>query len=176
MIPGVTRVEHVSTSVPDMEQASTFFTEVLGATLVGGERFAGGVDGVDMVGSFNAHPDASAELVTLDLHGLRVELFCYDAPDLVRAMPRNCDVGGHHIGLRVDDLPAAVASLAAVPGVEILGEPTYYPLPSGLHRGWVYFLTPWGLQMELAEERPEPRNDPSPTVGPPPIPNDEEQR
>jgi catechol 2,3-dioxygenase-like lactoylglutathione lyase family enzyme len=157
MITGLTGVEHVSTSVPDVDAAVAFFVDVLGARVVGRERFAGSDDDVDMAVTFNAHPDASAELVTLDLHGVRLELFCYDAPDLVRTMPRNCDVGGHHLGMRVDDLPAAVAELAAVPGVRILGEPTYYPLPSGLHRGWVYFLTPWGLQMELAEERPEPR-------------------
>lgn len=152
MIPGLTGVEHVSSSVPDIEQARSFFVDVLGAREVSRVRFAGGVDGVDMPVSFNAHPAASAELLTLDLHGVWMELFEYDAPDLVRAMPRNCDVGGHHLGFRVDDVAAAAEFLGEVPGVTVLGAPTYDALPDGRRRGWVYFLTPWGMQLEVAEE------------------------
>ena len=153
-IPGLRRVEHVSTSVPDIDSATDFFVQVLGARVVGEQRFAGGQDGVDMAVSFNAHPDAAARLVTLDLHGVHTELFEYTAPDLRREMPRNCDVGGHHLGFRVDDVAAAAEFLAAVPGVQVLGEPTYGEIPGDLRRGWVYFLTPWGLQMEIAEEHP----------------------
>lgn len=153
-IPGLTGVEHVSTSVPDIDAARDFFVEVLGARVVGEQRFAGGEDGVDMAVSFNAHPEASARLVTLDLHGVHTELFEYAAPDLVTEMPRNCDVGGHHLGFRVDDVALAAEFLATVPGVRVLGEPTYGDTDRGIHRGWVYFLTPWGLQMEIAEEHP----------------------
>lgn len=154
MIPGLSGVEHVSTSVPDIDAATTFFVDVLGARVVGEQRFAGGEDGVDMATSFNAHPEAAARLVTLDLHGVHTELFEYTAPDLCHDMPRNCDVGGHHLGFRVEDVAAAAAHLAQVPGVQVLGEPTYGEIPGGLRRGWVYFLTPWGLQLEIAEERP----------------------
>jgi catechol 2,3-dioxygenase-like lactoylglutathione lyase family enzyme len=85
--------------------------------------------------------------------GTTVELFEYDAPDLARTMPRNCDAGGHHLGFRVPDVVAAAETLAAVPGVRVLGPPTFDDLPAGGRRGWVYFLTPWGLQLEVAEER-----------------------
>lgn len=154
VIPGLTGVEHVSTSVPDIEQARRFFVDVLGARVVGEQQFAGGEEGVDMVTSFNAHPDASAHLVTLDLHGVHTELFEYAAPDLRDDMPRNCDPGGHHLGFRVDDVADAAAYLATVPGVRVLGEPTYGEIAGGLRRGWVYFLSPWGLQLEIAEEHP----------------------
>jgi len=153
-IPGLTGVEHVSTSVPDIDAATAFFVDVLGARVVGEQRFAGGQDGVDMVATFNAHPLAAARLVTLDLHGVHTELFEYTAPDLRHEMPRNCDVGGHHLGFRVTDVAAAAAHLATVPGVRVLGEPTYGDTDRGIRRGWVYFLTPWGLQLEIAEEHP----------------------
>ncbi|CAN5464476.1 hypothetical protein BH10ACT3_BH10ACT3_09550 [soil metagenome] len=156
MIPGMTGVEHFSTSVPDVDAARDFFVDVLGAREVNRVRFAGGEDGVDMTTSFNAHPAASAQLLTLDLHGVWMELFEYDAPDLVRTMPRNCDVGGHHVGFRVSDVAAAAHYLGQVPGVTVLGEPTYDDLADGRRRGWVYFLTPWGMQLEVAEESATP--------------------
>jgi len=153
-LPGTVGLEHVAVTVPDLEAARAFFVDVLGGREVGRVAFSRDLDGSDMEVSFNAHPDAVAELVTLDLHGTTLELFHYDAPDLADAMPRNCDPGGHHLGLRVDDIVAAAAYLASVPGVRVLGAPSFAVRPDGVARGWVYFLTPWGLQMELAEEHP----------------------
>ncbi len=46
------------------------------------------------------------------------------------------------------DLPAAIAHLRRH-GVRILGEPTVRDAgPSG-GQSWIYFLTPWGMQLEL---------------------------
>ena len=48
----------------------------------------------------------------------------------------------------VEDVNAAVAYLKAR-GIAVLGEPT--TMQSGPSKGltWVYFLSPWGMQLEL---------------------------
>jgi catechol 2,3-dioxygenase-like lactoylglutathione lyase family enzyme len=76
-----------------------------------------------------------------------VEVFEYTAPDQDLEVPRNSDVGGHHIALYVDDIDAAARYLRDA-GVNVLNEPT---ASSGPHLGqrWVYFLAPWGAQFEL---------------------------
>jgi catechol 2,3-dioxygenase-like lactoylglutathione lyase family enzyme len=62
--------------------------------------------------------------------------------------PRNSDVGGHHLAFYVKDIGAAVAYLGSH-GISVLGEPT--TMESGPSEGliWVYFLSPWGMQLEL---------------------------
>jgi catechol 2,3-dioxygenase-like lactoylglutathione lyase family enzyme len=155
-MPGMVGFEHVSTTVPDLEQALEFFVGVLGARLARRTSFSAPPGSLDMVEHFNAHRDASADLAILDLHGTVIELFEYHAPDLSSQMPRNCDAGGHHLGFRVDDVDLATAYLRQIPGVRVLGEPTYV---DGEHerRGWIYFLTPWGLQLEIASSSPPTR-------------------
>ena len=56
-------------------------------------------------------------------------------------------VGTEHIGFTVPDLDEAVAYLREK-GVTVLGEPTASSSHSAGQR-WVYFLTPWGMQLEL---------------------------
>jgi glyoxylase I family protein len=75
------------------------------------------------------------------------EVFDYSSPDQADAMPRNSDIGGHHVALYVDDLDAAVAHLRER-GVRVLDGPTASRGPAAGNR-WVYFLAPWGLQFEL---------------------------
>lgn len=83
-----------------------------------------------------------------------LELFQYSAPDQRRGMPRISDWGGHHLAFHVEDMDEAVAYLRAQPGVRILGEPQ--PLEAGSTRGdsWVYFLSPWGMRLELIRMPP----------------------
>jgi glyoxylase I family protein len=75
------------------------------------------------------------------------EVFHYEAPDQRDAMPRNSDIGGHHVGLYVDDLDAAIEHLRSA-GVRVLAGPTARKGPAEGNR-WIYFLTPWGMQFEL---------------------------
>jgi glyoxylase I family protein len=75
------------------------------------------------------------------------EVFQYEAPEQATEVPRNSDVGGHHIALYVDDLDAAITYLHES-GVVVLGEPTSSRGASEGQR-WVYFLSPWGMQFEL---------------------------
>ena len=62
--------------------------------------------------------------------------------------PRNSDAGGHHLAFYVTDIAAAVEHLEQQ-GVEILGDPTTMTNGASAGLTWVYFLAPWGLQLEL---------------------------
>jgi glyoxylase I family protein len=79
--------------------------------------------------------------------GPNFEIFQWDAADEQRPQPRNSDIGGHHLAFYVDDLDVAVDYLRER-GIRLLGEPTASRNASEGQR-WVYFLSPWGMQLEL---------------------------
>ena len=147
-IPGLTRVDHIGLTVPDLDEAHTFFVDLLGC------------EPMYDLGPF-AHDDdwmtrqlgVAADTVMRRLRFFRLggqaifEVFEYDARVQATTPPLNSDVGGHHVALYVDDLDAAVAHLRAA-GVEVLGEPVSSSGPSSGQR-WIYFRAPWGLQLEL---------------------------
>jgi glyoxylase I family protein len=147
-IPGLTGVDHIGFTVPDLEEAALFLTEVLGCEYL----YSLGPyqdDGDWMTQHLNVHPRA----VMRQLHFFRCggaaifEVFQYEAPDQRKEPPRNSDIGGHHVALYVDDLDRAVEHLTSH-GVTVLGDPTSSKGPSEGQR-WVYFLAPWGMQFEL---------------------------
>lgn len=147
-VPGLSRLDHIGLTVPDLEQAHAFFTEVLGCEYM------------YSLGPFrhddswmSEHLAVADDTVMRELRFYRLggqavfEVFRYEAAGQVTAPPRNSDVGGHHVALYVDDLDAAVAHLHAL-GLTVLGDPTASRGPSEGQR-WVYFLSPWGAQFEL---------------------------
>ena len=147
-LPGLTRVDHIGFTVPDLEEARTFLVDVLGCEYMytlGPYRH----DGDWMTEHLGVHPRA----VMRELHFFRCggqaifEVFEYSAPEQDMTVPRNSDVGGHHIALYVDDMDTAVEYLKSR-GVTVMGEPTASRGPSEGQR-WVYFLAPWGMQFEL---------------------------
>lgn len=148
-LPGVRGVNHIGLTVPDLEQAETFFAEVLGcekATSFGPFR--------DDEGSFmhdllDVDPRAVINQITLMRCGFgsNIELFSYDAPDQQTVRPRNSDIGGHHIAFYVDDIDAAATYLKDK-GIRTLMGPL--PVNEGPAAGQsiIYFFAPWGLQLE----------------------------
>ena len=147
-LPGLRRLDHVGITVPDLEAAHAWLVDVLGAEYMyrlGPFRS----DDDWMAEHMNVHPrTVMRELRFYRITGQAVlEVFQYEAPVQGRDVPRNSDVGGHHLALYVDDLDAAVDYLRAR-GVTVLGEPTASRGASEGQR-WVYFLSPWGLQLEL---------------------------
>lgn len=147
-VPGITRLDHVGVTVPDLAEAHAFFTEVLGCEYMyrlGPFRSDGHWMG--------RHLGVDDRAVMRRLHFYRLggqavfEVFQYEAPDQRRTPPRNSDVGGHHVALYVSDLDAAVEMLHRH-GLRVLGEPTTSRGASEGQR-WVYFLSPWGMQFEL---------------------------
>jgi catechol 2,3-dioxygenase-like lactoylglutathione lyase family enzyme len=81
-------------------------------------------------------------------NGSNFELFEYDAPDQNTKQPKNSDVGGHHLALYVDDFDVALSFLKSN-AIRILGEPTVRTAGPSAGQTWVYFLSPWGMQLEL---------------------------
>ncbi|WP_327178108.1 VOC family protein [Streptomyces sp. NBC_01335] len=149
-IPTARSVDHFAFTVPDLDQAIEFFTTTLGGELV--YRLDPLVRDDDWMSvHLDVDPRATTEIAMLRLGPTsNVELFEYTAPHQNNVPPRNNDVGGHHLAFYVDDVDAAVAYLAGRPGVRILGTPQTMPedAPNAGDR-WIYFLTPWGMQMEV---------------------------
>lgn len=147
-LPGLCGPEHIGITVPDLDQAVEFFVEVIGCEKI----FDGGEFGSDpdfMALRLNVHPEARLKYCFLRCGtGANLEVFEYHAPDQRCDMPRNSDVGGHHIAFYVDDVRAAVAHLKAS-GVKVLGKPQRIKGGPAAGSDWVYFLAPWGLQLEL---------------------------
>jgi glyoxylase I family protein len=152
-LPGLTGLDHVGFTVPDLDEAHTFLVDVLGCEYLyqlGPYTSDPKGRGADWL---SAHLGVDDRAVMRRLRFFRCgpravfEVFEYEAPDQSRALPRNSDIGGHHVALYVDDLDVAVAHLRAH-GVEVMGEPTVSGGPSEGQR-WVYFLAPWGMQFEL---------------------------
>ncbi len=148
-LPGMRGVNHIGLTVPDLAEATTFFTDVLGcekATSFGPFRDDEGTFMQDLL-----NVDARAVINEITLircgNGSNIELFDYDAPDQTTAFPKNSDVGGYHIAFYVDDIDAAAEYLKAKGLRTLLGP---LPVNEGPAAGQsiLYFYTPWGLQME----------------------------
>ncbi len=147
-IPGLVGSEHVGLTVPDLDAAVAFFVDIIGCELV----FDGGPSGraPDLMRSnLNVHPDSELKYCFVRCRcGVNFELFEYASPDQNETPPKNSDIGGHHIAFYVDDIDAAVAYLKSH-DVQVLGEIDRIAEGPAAGSSWVYFLTPWGLHLEL---------------------------
>ena len=148
-MPGVRGMNHIGLTVPDLNEAVTFFTNVLGcqkATSFG--PFADD-KGTFMQDLLDVDPRAVINEIVLMRCGFgsNIELFDYDAPDQKTVQPRNSDIGGHHIAFYVDDINAAADYLKSK-GIRTLMGPL--PVNEGPAAGQaiIYFFAPWGLQFE----------------------------
>lgn len=144
-LPGLRGAEHIGLTVPNLQMAAKFLVDVLGAERV----FDGGriSDPETVVGILGALPGDTADYAFFRLGtGLNLEVFEYATSDHGNH-PGNHQAGGHHIALYVDDISPAVAHLRAH-GVEV-DDPQFITQGPAAGSHWVYFKTPWGLQMEL---------------------------
>ncbi|MFC8244796.1 VOC family protein [Streptomyces chartreusis] len=148
-LPGLRGGDHIGITVPDLDAATRFFVDVLGA-----EEFyvLGPIEAEDDWMKTHLGVASTARIDRLRFlrlgAGINLELFQYTAPDQAHFQPRNSDIGGMHIALYVDDFAAALAYLIDH-GVQIMGEPTVRTTGPSAGQTWVYFLAPWGLQLEL---------------------------
>ncbi len=148
-LPGLRGTDHIGFTVPDLDEAVDFFVNVIGC-----EAFydLGPFQAEDdwMQRQLNVHPRTVMRRLKFlrCRHGSNFEIFEYEAPDQNATQPKNSDVGGHHLAFYVDDMDAALAYLRSK-GVRILGEPVVRTAGPSAGQTWVYFLTPWGMQLEL---------------------------
>ncbi len=147
-LPGLRGTDHIGFTVPDLDEADAFFTDIIGCERVY-ELGPFHADDDWMRVHLNVHPRTVMRRLVFYrcAFGTNFEIFEYDAADEQATQPRNSDIGGHHLAFYVDDLDAAVAYLHQH-GVRVLGEPTASKGASEGQR-WVYFLAPWGMQLEL---------------------------
>lgn len=148
-LPGLAGTDHVGFTVPDIEAATRFFVDVIGCSLV------------FEIGPFQSDDDWMQRQLGVDPRavirklrmfrcktGASFEVFEYALAGANPAPPRNSDVGGHHIAFYVDDLNAAVAYLKSN-GITVQGDPVTMESEPSKGLRWVYFLSPWGMQLEL---------------------------
>ncbi|WP_213953765.1 VOC family protein [Variovorax sp. dw_954] len=149
-IPSLRGHDHTGITVPDLEAAIRFFVDVVGCELITTFGPFRDDSGSFMADTLNVHPRAVIEQIALLRCGMgsNIELFQYSAPDQRNDIPKNSDIGGHHLAFYVDDIDTAVAYLKAQ-GVRVLAGPL--PVTEGPAAGQTinYFLAPWGLQLEL---------------------------
>lgn len=148
--------DHVACTVPDLDAAIAFFVDVLGWELAFRYERHPHPGSTRLGDRMHAHPGASFDLagVRPTQGGWWVELFAYDAPDQRREIPRNSDLGGYHVALRVADVDALRVRLEAVPGGRVMGELLRVEEGPLAGTASLFYLTPWGLQLELVE-RPD---------------------
>ena len=108
-IPSATNVDHLGITVPDLQQAISFFTGVLGAEfLFSFQEGPGTSNPANLNQAFGVPPDSKLQIAMLRLGPtLNIELMEYNTPDQRKVMPRNSDFGAPHIAFFVSDMDAA---------------------------------------------------------------------
>lgn len=149
-IPSVVGINHIGVTVPDVKQAVDFFSGVLGCKEV--MRFGPFADdkGDFMEQLVNVNPRAVIQQIVMMRcgEGANLELFQYTAPDQKTEQPKNSDLSGHHIAFYVRNIDAAVKDLKAR-GIKTFMGPFKVDQGPAAGQSICYFLTPWGMQLEL---------------------------
>jgi catechol 2,3-dioxygenase-like lactoylglutathione lyase family enzyme len=151
-IPGLGWVDHVAFTVPDLDAATAFFTDALGAEEL--YRSTRGPDPEFMPLHFGVPEDAHLKLAMLRMPpNLNIELFQWWSEDRSLTFPRASDAGGHHLGFVVDDVDDVVTAINRHPDVDILGhrKEVAGDSPTVAGNRWVYARTSWGLILEFVD-------------------------
>ncbi len=157
-LPGLSHVDHVGLTVPNLDAAVSFYCDVIG----GYELYRLGpfdaaemprmADGRDWT---EAHINVAGARLTIAMisigPNLMLELFQYDQPaDRNERPPRNCDFGGHHVAFKVANLDAAKLYLAEH-GCKVMEGPIVLDQGPCATTRVNYVLDPFGNQLELVE-------------------------
>ncbi|MBN0988334.1 MULTISPECIES: VOC family protein [Amphritea] len=142
--------QHLGITVPNVKEAVAFFTDVIGCESFYSIGPFGPFDNDWMTENLNV--DKKAVIKTAHLmrcgNGPALEIFEYTAPDQKQQPPRNSDIGGHHLAFYVDDMAPAVKFLEEK-GIKVLGKPHTFTDTGMAGLTWVYFMAPWGMQLEI---------------------------
>ena len=148
-LPGFTGVEHIGLTVPNLDAATAFLAALLGAeTLYDVGPFENPDDWMAVHLAFHPRARINKMRVLRCGHGPVLELFEFTATDLSTDMQMHSGHGGWHLAFYVEDMDAALAALKTH-DVSIQSGPV--EMTEGPSKGltWLYFKSPWGLQMEL---------------------------
>ncbi|WP_419904967.1 VOC family protein [Kiloniella sp.] len=153
VVAGMVRgMEHVGVTVPNLNEAKSFFVKSLGCQ----EAFDLGPfadpKGSWMTENVATHKDATLKIGALKCgNGTNVELFEFSSPAQNKSWPKREDFGATSLGFYVDDLKTTIADLKAN-NVEVLGEVKSVDQGPIAGRDWVYARAPWGLLIFLLSE------------------------
>jgi len=155
--PVFIEADHVSWTVANADEVASFYKEVFGATElfrmgpIDAADIPVGEDGRDWMESHVGVPGAKLMLIMLKLtDNLNFQLVQYDKPSDRRTdLPRNCDLGGHHLGIKVDDVEKASRYLAAH-GCRPMDIIAIEEGPLAGKKN-LYVLDPWGNQLEIVD-------------------------
>jgi len=143
-------IDHVGITVPDIDEAVTWFREVMGAAAPLTFGPFGDPQGTLMTDLLGVDPRAVIQQITSLRIGrsANIELFQYTAPDQHTTHPRNSDWSGHHVAFYVTDIDAAVAYMQSRGAQKFLGP---FAVTDGPAAGQSinYFRTPFGTYIEL---------------------------
>jgi len=140
----VSAIDHVGINVPNIDVATAFFNELLGAQIISDVR--PGAIPAEWKTRFNWRQSSELQrFAMLQLNGgSKIELFQYKGAQINHQLPHEDDLGATHIALRTPDIERSLAVVKAR-GLKVLNEPITNP--DGIR--WFYVLTPWGSQLEL---------------------------
>lgn len=149
----MTRLDHVSVTVADLDRSIAFYRDALGLPFLG----RGGSDGPD-ISRITGLSEVRVEWAELDLGGGQLlELLRYVSPDGPPLDQGTNRPGSGHIGIAVDDIDAAYRRLVSA-GVTVRSAPVaiseagdWYGVRS------LYALDPDGVTIELVERAPSRR-------------------
>jgi len=158
MIPGFNHVDHVSITVADLDKAVDFYCTVFGAKVAYRMGPFDSADIPDMEDGRDwteAHVDVKNGRLSICMlklaSNLMIELFEYERGEGQKSVPpRNCDIGGHHLAFKVDNIEAAVAYLVAHGCTAMAGPIVMDEGPTVGSRAQ-YLRDPFGNYMELME-------------------------
>jgi catechol 2,3-dioxygenase-like lactoylglutathione lyase family enzyme len=149
-IPGMKGVQHFGFTVPNMQEAVDFFVDVMGCESYFSIGPFGPFNDNWMVDNLNVNKKAVIKVAHMVRcqNGTNFEIFEYTSPDQNKKYVKNSDFGGNHIAFYVTDMDDAVAYLKEK-NIKILGEPHTFTDTGMEGLTWVYFMAPWGQQLEL---------------------------
>jgi catechol 2,3-dioxygenase-like lactoylglutathione lyase family enzyme len=154
-VPTLHGLDHMALTVPDLDQAVAFFSEVIGCELLyrhGPYQYPEGTPDEEnyFVRYLGQDGRSRTEIAVLRCgNGSNLELFETDGPGSVKRVPQFVDVGSTHLSFYVDDMEAAVETLRAH-GLEVFGGIATAEGPEAGERSTnCHFLAPWGQMLEL---------------------------
>ncbi|WLQ05783.1 VOC family protein [Arthrobacter oryzae] len=145
----VRAIEHIGITVPDLEQATRFFTEAFGAEKIY-DMLDEPLTGPEVEAGLGIPSGATIESIRMMRlgDGPNLELFVYSgAPQRPPVVPS--DYGLQHFCVYVDDIDKAAGKLEDAGGT-LLSQPNDLPGgDAGAGNRYLYARTPWGSTIEL---------------------------
>jgi catechol 2,3-dioxygenase-like lactoylglutathione lyase family enzyme len=149
VIPGLKKSDYIGFTVPNIDEGIAFFSQHVAFELA--YEFGPFIAEDNwMAEHLNVNPRAEIKkIAVMSASSINLEIFDYaDNIHRSKTAPNNADIGGHHMAFNVDDMDSAVAYLKEQE-IEVLGSPNVMTDGPTAGERWVYFMSPWGMQLEL---------------------------